>query len=345
VCRLGTAVNQELELDHSAASHCSNCSASVSGHFCHQCGQETVLHPPSAREFMHEFIGHYVAIEGKLWKSLGLLLFRPGRLTLEYINGRRVRYVQPLRMYLTFSLIFFAVLKYAMHDAVTIGEGVRHPPAATARGAHQPPATPDAALVKKQDAGKAADKVADEVADSASGKAADNAPGLVKEDHPGEIVDGMHSVSDMVRPHSAYLADKVEHFGELSFDQRKELLENSFYHYSPYAIFFMMPVFAFYLKLLYLGSGRRYGEHLLFALHTNGFAFLAMSLMILVPSGLGLVEFLLWLWLTLYLPMAMRRVYGGSRKLTALRWLVLVLLHMLTIGMAIALAMVFGLLH
>jgi hypothetical protein len=306
-------VNQELELDHSAASHCPNCSASVSGHFCHQCGQETVLHPPSAREFMHEFIGHYVAIEGKLWKSLGLLLFRPGRLTLEYINGRRVRYVQPLRMYLTFSLIFFAVLKFAMHDAITVGDGTRHPPAAAAQGAHQLPAKPDA--------------------------------GLVKEDHPGEIVDGMHSVSDWVRPHSAYLAGKVEHFGELSFDQRKELLENSFYHYSPYAIFFMMPVFAFYLKLLYLGSGRRYGEHLLFALHTNGFAFLAMSLMILVPNGLGLVEFLLWLWLTLYLPMAMRRVYGGSRKLTALRWLVLVLLHMLTIGVAILLAMAFGLLH
>lgn len=306
-------MNQELELDHSAASHCPNCSASVSGHFCHQCGQETVLHPPSAREFMHEFIGHYVAIEGKLWKSLGLLLFRPGRLTLEYINGRRVRYVQPLRMYLTFSLIFFAVLKFAMHDAITVGDGTRHPPAAAAQGAHQLPAKPDA--------------------------------GLVKEDHPGEIVDGMHSVSDWVRPHSAYLAGKVEHFGELSFDQRKELLENSFYHYSPYAIFFMMPVFAFYLKLLYLGSGRRYGEHLLFALHTNGFAFLAMSLMILVPNGLGLVEFLLWLWLTLYLPMAMRRVYGGSRKLTALRWLVLVLLHMLTIGVAILLAMAFGLLH
>ena len=313
MCRLGTVVNQELELDHSAASHCPNCSASVSGHFCHQCGQETVLHPPSAREFMHEFIGHYVAIEGKLWKSLGLLLFRPGRLTLEYINGRRVRYVQPLRMYLTFSLIFFAVLKFAMHDAITVGDGTRHPPAAAAQGAHQLPAKPDA--------------------------------GLVKEDHPGEIVDGMHSVSDWVRPHSAYLAGKVEHFGELSFDQRKELLENSFYHYSPYAIFFMMPVFAFYLKLLYLGSGRRYGEHLLFALHTNGFAFLAMSLMILVPNGLGLVEFLLWLWLTLYLPMAMRRVYGGSRKLTALRWLVLVLLHMLTIGVAILLAMAFGLLH
>jgi predicted RNA-binding Zn-ribbon protein involved in translation (DUF1610 family) len=82
---------------HHVASDCPNCGAVVAGHYCHECGQETVLHPPSAREFVHEFIGHYVALEGKLWKSLLLLLFRPGQLTLEYINGRRVRYIQPLK--------------------------------------------------------------------------------------------------------------------------------------------------------------------------------------------------------------------------------------------------------
>jgi hypothetical protein len=43
----------------------------------------------------------------------------------------------------------------------------------------------------------------------------------------------------------------------------------AFYSYVPYAIFCMMPLFALYLKVLYLGSGRRFGEHLLFALHTQ----------------------------------------------------------------------------
>jgi hypothetical protein len=85
---------------------------SVSGNFCQQCGQETVLHPPSTGEFVHEFIGHYVALEGKLWKTLKLLILRPGKLTLQYLAGRRVRYIQPLRVYLTFSLIFFALFKF-----------------------------------------------------------------------------------------------------------------------------------------------------------------------------------------------------------------------------------------
>ena len=272
---------------------------------------------------MHEFIGHYVALEGKLWKSLGLLLFRPGRLSLEYIKGRRVRYVQPLRMYLTFSLIFFAVLKFSMHDvAPPADEGKAHP-ASTA--ATQAPKSGGSAQSTHAEAGKTAV--------------------LLKEDRPGEIVDGTLVVSGWLRPYSNFLASKVEHFSALSFDERKELLENSFYHYTPYAIFFMMPVFALYLKVLYLGSGRRYGEHLLFALHSNGFAFLLMSLMMLVRGNNALVDFLLWVWLTLYLPMAMRRVYGGSRTLTALRWVVLMMFHLVTVALALFGAVAFGLLH
>ena len=56
-----------------------------------------------AGEFLHEFVGHYVALEGTLWRTLGLLLRHPGRLTREYLDGRRRRYVLPLRLYLTAS--------------------------------------------------------------------------------------------------------------------------------------------------------------------------------------------------------------------------------------------------
>jgi hypothetical protein len=68
------------------------------------------LHPPTAGEFLHEFIGHHIALEGKLWKTLGMLLFKPGLLTVEYFAGRKLRYVNPLRLYLTVSVILFAVL-------------------------------------------------------------------------------------------------------------------------------------------------------------------------------------------------------------------------------------------
>ncbi|MDK6079516.1 hypothetical protein [Massilia varians] len=62
---------------HQQAAFCKNCDTAISGNYCHQCGQATHLHVPSAREFLHEFIAHYVALEGKLWRSLKLLLFKP----------------------------------------------------------------------------------------------------------------------------------------------------------------------------------------------------------------------------------------------------------------------------
>jgi hypothetical protein len=297
---------------HHTAGDCPNCRAVVSGNFCHECGQETVLHPPSTREFLHEFIGHYVALEGKLWKSLLLLLFRPGQLTLEYINGRRVRYIQPLRLYLTFSLIFFAVAKYTGHDAVPAHAERGKAPAAVAAAAH--------------------------------GKA-DRKGGLVREDEPGEIAEGTVDLRKGISRVNAHWGEQADRFSNMSPDERDKVMRTAFSSYVPYAVFLMMPLFALYLKVLYLGSGRRYGEHLLFALHVHGFAFLALALLILMPDFLSIASFVLGLWLVFYTPVAMRRVYGGSRLATGLRWFVLMALHVTGMGLAIGAAFGFGILH
>jgi len=75
------------------------------------CGQETARHPPTVWEFIHEFITHYVALEGRLWHTLGLLFFRLGILTCRYLAGQKRRYVNPLRLYLTAGILFFIVVK------------------------------------------------------------------------------------------------------------------------------------------------------------------------------------------------------------------------------------------
>ena len=90
---------------------------------CPNCGQETHLHPPSFGEFLHEFIGHYVALEGALWKTLWLLLFRPGQLTLAYLRGQRRRYILPLRVYISASFVFFLVVKVLAPGPTVQAEG------------------------------------------------------------------------------------------------------------------------------------------------------------------------------------------------------------------------------
>ena len=60
---------------------------------------------------MREAGGRYVALDGRLWKTLGALLFRPGFLTREYFAGRRRRYIRPARLFLVASLLMFAALR------------------------------------------------------------------------------------------------------------------------------------------------------------------------------------------------------------------------------------------
>ncbi|MBN8504267.1 MAG: DUF3667 domain-containing protein, partial [Burkholderiales bacterium] len=119
-------------------SHCRNCGQRLNpwDKFCSQCGQDTLDHAPSLWEFVHEWLLHYVAAEGKLWKSLWALLAKPGFLTLEYLQGRKQRYVLPLRLLLTFGLLFFLSLKF-VPSPVELNTQVPVTPEAAAEAASQ----------------------------------------------------------------------------------------------------------------------------------------------------------------------------------------------------------------
>ena len=92
----------------SPLSACLNCGAPFVPErrsYCPECGQETRLTPPTLRDLAQQFGGAYVSTEGALWRTLRLLLLRPGELTAQYLAGRRKQFVQPLRLYLTVSVL------------------------------------------------------------------------------------------------------------------------------------------------------------------------------------------------------------------------------------------------
>lgn len=107
-----TSAISPIDLNAGGA-RCRNCGAPAPRRYCPECGQTTAVHPPTVREFLHEFIGHHVAVDGALWRTLKALLLTPGRLTVDYFAGRRARYIAPLRLYLTFSLILFAATGFS----------------------------------------------------------------------------------------------------------------------------------------------------------------------------------------------------------------------------------------
>lgn len=94
--------------DHNAAT-CTDCGQATTGNFCAHCGQPTHVH----RSLLHlgeELLHGVMHFDGRIWRTLPLLLLNPGRLTREWVEGKRTRYVSPLAIFLfTIFLMFFAL--------------------------------------------------------------------------------------------------------------------------------------------------------------------------------------------------------------------------------------------
>ena len=263
---------------------CRNCGTPAPLKFCPECGQETTLHPPTLGEFLHEFVGHYVALEGQLWRTLAVLLRHPGRLTREYLDGRRRRYVLPLRLYLTASFLFFLVVKLT---AGAVDQG----PVVTVDGQRVP--------------------LAEYEARAASGAASAPRPHFTIEQplncgHPGQpACTGLKRfLADAGARMDAHPAEALEH------------MRTHFIGYAPYAIFILLPAFSGLMMLAYRRRRLTYGEHFVFSLHLHAFWFLALLVISLVPDSVGSV---LQLGVPVYGVWAMREAYGGRWLPTILR--------------------------
>lgn len=88
---------------------CPNCGAEVLGPYCFQCGQRYVSHVAPLRSLFSEVLDEVFSLDNRLWRTLKMLVLRPGHLTEAYINGQQIRYVSPLRLYLIFSVFYFFV--------------------------------------------------------------------------------------------------------------------------------------------------------------------------------------------------------------------------------------------
>ncbi|HWY25981.1 MAG TPA: DUF3667 domain-containing protein [Nevskia sp.] len=288
-----------------------NCGAPLAGAYCSACGQETRIETPTVGEFVREFVQDQMALEGKLWRTLKLLVMKPGVLTLDYIAGRRQCYVRPLRLYLALSVLFFAVSGLFGHTAwMRTDPGEEDKPLFSTT----PKATPQGA----------ASKVAPPVAGSAAPPAAPKpvgpeVPALPTEDDLRDLTTNIPLLD--ARIHKYFKQTRGQAYAEIS-----QAINND----APLAMFFLLPLFAGLLQLAYLRHHLRYGVHLLFALHYHAFVFLDLLLQeIPWPSPLGAI---LNLAIPVYLVLALRRVYGGRWWLTGLGVGVLLLVYSIMIG-------------
>jgi Protein of unknown function (DUF3667) len=268
--------------------------------FCGACGQETTIKPPTLGEFLQQFGGAYLSTEGALWRTLRLLLLKPGELTRLYLAGQRKHYLLPLRLYLTISVLMLLALRLSGALQVEISERPTAATAATAEAAASEGEKPNITILNF-----------------------DNGTGL-----------GLRNGVFYCDNFPAWLCKRAQR--RLDIDPKAvsdalEQFKDRFIGNVGAAMFLLLPCFALGLKLVYLNRRLRYTEHLVFALHVHAFWFLAFGLLFTGVNALAIVGSLAVPWYTLA---SMRRVYGGRRWPRLLRAAVVSLLYGLVLGVA-----------
>ena len=332
--------NIEQPPDHP---NCLNCGAELQGQYCGTCGQRARNRLISLWELLQDAFGDLFEIDSRLWRTLVPLLIRPGRLTRDYLEGRRARYMPPFRMYLVLSVIFFVVAFFDPQDDLSL---LFEP---------EPEPVPEEVAEKEAAARSEAQEVLDELAaegiidaeDVAALEDGDDAHITIYGDDEGGFdfhldpetgkctASGQDELPEWLqrRLTKERLETTCERIGA---DEGKTLL-NLVLDNIPVALIVLLPFMAMVLKGLYPLSRRYFVEHLLFFIHFHAFFFLILTLQILFARFSGLVHLpdpisiliivIASFYIPIYLYKAMRLVYGQGHFVTFTKYITLVVAY------------------
>ncbi len=284
---------------------------------------------PTFGNFMREAAGRYVALDGRLWRTLWTLVARPGYLTLEYFGGRRRRYIRPARLFLVLYLVLFAVIGL-LQTPGDLGEEI------VFVNSDEFAALDNAGEATKGEAGTR----------PGTPRTVEKGATLVATDD-GETFFGLDRNLDLTLrlggadvPVPEQIRKRYANFKKLSRADKAERLYAGVLRYGPYAMVALLPAFALLLKFAYLGRSsrypgrpQRYAEHLVYSAHLHAFAALMLLLFLLLPFGP--VRFALALWIIYYAMRARQVVYRGRWWGGVLRAFVIGIAYIALLSMAI----------
>lgn len=289
--------NYYLSLTLSPISHtkehhiCPNCGFETSHNYCAQCGQETHLHNETFWGMVMHFIGHYFHYDSKFWQTVKTLLFSPGKLTLAYWNKQRMRYIPPISLYIFISAVFFLVVIINPHKMLKAHKGEVM--------MTDVPRPSDDSIVKRR-----------RIEDSVNhGKKS-----WTEFDEKRDTANLLH-----------YLHIKGEKIEEETGGNLGEYMLDHIYHTIPKVFFFMIPLMAFFLKLLFFRRKDMYfSTHSVFSLHVHSFIFtvLLLSYIPLVKDIPHLTMALICL-ILVYTSIALHKAYNAGWARAILSGLVL----------------------
>jgi hypothetical protein len=321
-------------------SHCENCGAQLTGRYCAQCGQAAVDYRRSFRHVIVDVVDSFLNWDSKFFATIGLLIAKPWRLTNEFLAGKRVRYLHPLRLYLLASILFFFAVNY-WAKSIHLQPGKFSPKDREEMKAE----------LKNTDLPPAARAKIDQTLNLESPAPAPTAePGEQASPKPKETSDqgdfgpllqlGPEKPST---PFEKWLEQRAkEKFGEHGANARAFLI--TLINNLPGMMLCCIPLFAFVLKILYLRKRIFYIDHLIYALHIHTFAYVAIMLIGLGTIGLhriapgplvSRIVGLLWVAFAVQIFLSIRRVYRQGWFFSIFKFFVGGLAYLIVLCMAL----------
>ena len=304
-----------------ALTRCENCGAPLTGHYCAQCGQAAVDYRRSFRHVIADVLESFLNWDSKFFATIALLIFKPWRLTNEFLAGKRVRYVNPLRLYLLASILFFFAVNYGARDLRfepgKLGSKDRAELEADLKKADLPPAAREElqALLRESSPSPAPSPTADVASPSPAPETGKQRVEYGKiGERPFVVFD---SKTKSATPFERWIEGRAkEKMGE--HGTKMGLFIATLFSNLPYMMLCCIPLFAFVLKILYIRRHIFYIDHLIYALHIHTFAYTGIMLIVLATIGLtrfapgpiaGWIIALLWIAFVVQIFLSIRRVY------------------------------------
>src|SRR6266581_4757745 len=304
--------------------HCENCGAPLQGHWCAKCGQPAIDYRRSFRHVIADLLDEFLNWDSKFFATIGLLLVRPWKLTNQFLAGHRVRYVNPLRLYLLASILFFFAVNYGargLHvEPGKLGPKDRAELEADLKKGNLPPAAREEleALLREPQAQASPGLISPSPPTTRSPPPASENDKQRQEygkigDRPFVVFDQAKSTTPFERWIEARAKEKMGEHGT-----KMGLFIATLFNNLPYMMLCCIPLFAFVLKVLYVRRHIFYIDHLIYALHIHTFAYTGIMLIVLATIGLnraalgtiaGWIIALLWIGFVTQIFLSIRFVY------------------------------------
>lgn len=248
---------------------CKNCDNEFEGNYCPECGQTRKNFDKPFKFFFIDFMGNIFAFDTRLWQTLKAVLFKPGRLTKDYMEGKRVRYMPPFRFYIFISFVFFLMLNFQTRRQIT-GEGIRVEADTTESGDVNFNIIgfgdkKDRNTMKLEDVLKENDSIKDEFTKA------------VKEFSDENITNNDSTEFNKEKETAKESDVDIKHIIE-----HPEIYIERFFKYSSWSLFLLMPVFGLLLLLFFRKTYKHYIAHLIFALNQHAFLFVLLVIILAV---------------------------------------------------------------